>query len=68
MVYCGSSDVFSYPEDDSVLDPLLAQHLAFFGIDFSSLQKVSLSFDLHLSLQLLYTWSCLRQYIFKIQL
>jgi ubiquitin carboxyl-terminal hydrolase 5/13 len=39
--YCGSSDVFSYPEDDSVVDPLLAQHLAFFGIDFSALQKVS---------------------------
>lgn len=50
MVYSGSSDVFSYPEDDSVLDPLLAQHLAFFGIDFSSLQKVSLSFHLHLCL------------------
>uniref|UniRef100_A0A2C9UF01 Ubiquitin carboxyl-terminal hydrolase n=1 Tax=Manihot esculenta TaxID=3983 RepID=A0A2C9UF01_MANES len=30
-----AADVFSYPEDDSVLDPLLAQHLAFFGIDFS---------------------------------
>ena len=55
MVHCGSSDVFSYPEDDSVLDPLLAQHLAFFGIDFSSLQKVSLSFDLHL---------CLKTFIF----
>jgi ubiquitin carboxyl-terminal hydrolase 5/13 len=39
--HCGSSDVFSYPEDDSVVDPLLAQHLAFFGIDFSALQKVS---------------------------
>lgn len=37
----GSSDVFSYPEDESVLDPHLAEHLAFFGIDFSSLQKVS---------------------------
>lgn len=42
-MYCGSSDVFSYPEDESVLDPQLAQHLAFFGIDFSSLQKVSYS-------------------------
>lgn len=39
--FCGSSDVFSYPEDDSVEDPLLAQHLSHFGIDFSSLQKVS---------------------------
>ncbi|KAF5187537.1 Ubiquitin carboxyl-terminal hydrolase [Thalictrum thalictroides] len=37
------SDVFSYPEDESVEDPLLAQHLAFFGIDFSSLQKTELT-------------------------
>lgn len=40
----GSSDVYSYPEDDSVLDPLLAEHLAHFGIDFSSMQKVSNEF------------------------
>ncbi|KAF5730612.1 ubiquitin carboxyl-terminal hydrolase 14-like isoform X3 [Tripterygium wilfordii] len=38
-----AADVFSYPEDESVLDPLLAQHLAFFGIDFSSLQKTELT-------------------------
>lgn len=37
------ADVFSYPEDDSVLDPLLAQHLAHFGIDFSSLQKTEMT-------------------------
>ncbi|KAG5551182.1 hypothetical protein RHGRI_009572 [Rhododendron griersonianum] len=37
------SDVFSYPEDESVLDPLLAQHLAFFGIDFSSLRKTEMT-------------------------
>ncbi|KAL5548080.1 hypothetical protein UlMin_003311 [Ulmus minor] len=37
------ADVFSYPEDESVLDPLLAQHLAFFGIDFSSLQKTEMT-------------------------
>ncbi|MCD7471569.1 ubiquitin-specific protease ubp14 [Datura stramonium] len=37
-----NSDVFSYPEDESVVDPLLAQHLAHFGIDFSSLQKLLL--------------------------
>lgn len=37
------ADVFSYPEDDSVDDPLLAQHLAFFGIDFSSLQKTEMT-------------------------
>ncbi|KAH0852112.1 hypothetical protein HID58_094202 [Brassica napus] len=38
-----AADVYSYPEDDSVLDPLLAQHLAHFGIDFSSMQKVSMT-------------------------
>ncbi|CAA6670655.1 unnamed protein product [Spirodela intermedia] len=38
-----SADVFSYPEDDTVEDPLLAQHLAFFGIDFSSLQKTEMT-------------------------
>ncbi|KAF8414013.1 hypothetical protein HHK36_002011 [Tetracentron sinense] len=37
------ADVFSYPEDESVEDPLLAQHLAFFGIDFSSLQKTEMT-------------------------
>lgn len=37
------ADVFSYPEDDSVEDPLLAQHLAHFGIDFSSLQKTEMT-------------------------
>ncbi|XP_047156849.1 ubiquitin carboxyl-terminal hydrolase 14 [Vigna umbellata] len=38
-----AADVFSYPEDESVLDPQLAQHLAFFGIDFSSLQKTEMT-------------------------
>ncbi|KAK4750641.1 hypothetical protein SAY87_004123 [Trapa incisa] len=37
------ADVFSYAEDDSVLDPLLAQHLSFFGIDFSALQKTEMT-------------------------
>ncbi|MCD7462884.1 ubiquitin-specific protease ubp14 [Datura stramonium] len=37
------ADVFSYPEDESVVDPLLAQHLAHFGIDFSSLQKTEMT-------------------------
>jgi hypothetical protein len=36
------ADVYSYAEDDTVEDPLLADHLAHFGIDFSSLRKVSL--------------------------
>ncbi|KAH8502930.1 hypothetical protein H0E87_014298 [Populus deltoides] len=38
-----AADVFSYPEDDSVVDPLLALHLAFFGIDFSPLQKTEMT-------------------------
>ena len=39
------------------MDPLLAQHLAFFGIDFSSLQKVSMSLD--------HVVSCVGKFIFK---
>ncbi|KAG8364997.1 hypothetical protein BUALT_Bualt18G0057100 [Buddleja alternifolia] len=38
-----SSDVYSYDEDASVVDPLLAQHLQHFGIDFSSLQKTEMT-------------------------
>ncbi|KAL0301128.1 UNVERIFIED_CONTAM: Ubiquitin carboxyl-terminal hydrolase 14 [Sesamum radiatum] len=38
-----SSDVYSYDEDASVIDPLLAQHLQHFGIDFSSLQKTEMT-------------------------
>jgi len=34
------SDVYSYPEDDMVVDPLLADHLAHFGIDIMSMKKV----------------------------
>ncbi|KAM7250829.1 hypothetical protein ACFE04_022712 [Oxalis oulophora] len=41
--YSFISDVFSYSEDESVIDPLLAQHLQFFGIDFSSLQKTEMT-------------------------
>ncbi|XP_051133829.1 ubiquitin carboxyl-terminal hydrolase 14 [Andrographis paniculata] len=37
------ADVFSYEEDASVFDPLLAQHLQHFGIDFSSLQKTEMT-------------------------
>eukprot|EP00899_Mesostigma_viride_P006052 jgi/Mesvir1/15448/Mv06630-RA.3 len=38
-----TADVFSYAEDDSVEDPLLPQHLAHFGIDFSSLKKTEMT-------------------------
>lgn len=33
-------DVYSYDEDDMVLDPNLAEHLAHFGIDMLKMQKV----------------------------
>lgn len=32
-------DVYSYDEDDMVLDPYLAEHLAHFGIDIMSMKK-----------------------------
>ena len=32
-------DVYSYDEDDMVLDPKLAEHLAHFGIDIMSMKK-----------------------------
>ncbi|XP_057833693.2 ubiquitin carboxyl-terminal hydrolase 14 isoform X1 [Cryptomeria japonica] len=38
-----AADVYSYPEDEAVEDPFLAQHLSFFGIDFSSLKKTELT-------------------------
>jgi hypothetical protein len=37
-------DVFSYAEDDMVLDPLLEKHLAHFGINVNQMEKVSLLF------------------------
>ncbi|KAG6421313.1 hypothetical protein SASPL_117864 [Salvia splendens] len=42
-VVLSCSDVYSYAEDESVVDPLLAQHLQHFGIDFSSLQKTEMT-------------------------
>ncbi|VUZ55985.1 unnamed protein product [Hymenolepis diminuta] len=34
-----SAEVFSYPEDDMVTDPLLSQHLTHFGIDMQRARK-----------------------------
>jgi ubiquitin carboxyl-terminal hydrolase 5/13 len=34
--------VFSYPEDDMVLDPKLAEHLAHFGINMQTMTKACL--------------------------
>eukprot|EP01104_Vermistella_antarctica_P013150 TRINITY_DN3943_c0_g1_i5.p1 TRINITY_DN3943_c0_g1~~TRINITY_DN3943_c0_g1_i5.p1 ORF type:complete len:419 (-),score=97.25 TRINITY_DN3943_c0_g1_i5:88-1344(-) len=35
----GKADVYSYDEDDMVLDPLLRHHLAHFGIDIDAMKK-----------------------------
>ena len=35
-----SPDVYSYDEDDMVLDPKLPEHLAHFGIDMMTMEKV----------------------------
>jgi ubiquitin carboxyl-terminal hydrolase 5/13 len=35
----GKADVYSYYEDEMVNDPLLVQHLEFFGINISEMQK-----------------------------
>uniref|UniRef100_A0A667YQL2 Ubiquitin carboxyl-terminal hydrolase n=1 Tax=Myripristis murdjan TaxID=586833 RepID=A0A667YQL2_9TELE len=36
------ADVYSYDEDDMVLDPKLPEHLAHFGIDMMTMEKVGL--------------------------
>uniref|UniRef100_A0A1B0B9A1 Ubiquitin carboxyl-terminal hydrolase n=1 Tax=Glossina palpalis gambiensis TaxID=67801 RepID=A0A1B0B9A1_9MUSC len=35
----GKSDVFSYPEDDMVIDTKLAEHLSHFGINMAAMKK-----------------------------
>ncbi|XP_055909044.1 ubiquitin carboxyl-terminal hydrolase 5 [Eupeodes corollae] len=35
----GKADVFSYPEDDMVIDPNLNEHLSHFGINMTAMQK-----------------------------
>lgn len=37
-------DVYSYDEDDMVLDSKLPEHLAHFGIDMMTMEKVSFVF------------------------
>lgn len=38
----GKADVFSYDEDDMVVDSKLVQHLAHFGINVAQMEKVSM--------------------------
>lgn len=41
------ADVFSYDEDDMVEDPLLSDHLAHWGINITSMTKVTRSVLVH---------------------
>ncbi|ALC43107.1 CG12082 [Drosophila busckii] len=59
----GKSDVFSYPEDDMVLDPHLAKHLTHFGINMAAMQKCEKSMvELELEInQRIGEWSVLTE-------
>ncbi|EDW93854.1 ubiquitin carboxyl-terminal hydrolase 5 [Drosophila yakuba] len=59
----GKSDVFSYPEDDMVLDPHLERHLSHFGINMAAMKKseksmVELELDIN---QRIGEWSALTE-------
>ncbi|VDM57326.1 unnamed protein product [Angiostrongylus costaricensis] len=51
----GTADVFSYDEDDAVIDPNLDKHLAHFGIDMRSMKKTEKS-TLELELDMNQKW------------
>ncbi|EDW17518.1 ubiquitin carboxyl-terminal hydrolase 5 [Drosophila mojavensis] len=59
----GKSDVFSYPEDDMVLDPHLSKHLQHFGINMAAMQKCEKSMvELELEInQRIGEWSALTE-------
>lgn len=59
----GKGDVYSYAEDDMVLDPLLVQHLAHFGIRTAQLEKTEKSMvELELALnERIGEWSLLTE-------
>jgi ubiquitin carboxyl-terminal hydrolase 5/13 len=51
-------DVYSYDEDDAVEDPLLGEHLAFFGINIMRMEKFEKSTaELAVDLNTKYDWS-----------
>lgn len=63
----GGADVYSYAEDDMVLDPKLPEHLSHFGIDMMIMNKVreacyigmntySGNSDIHVHVHSLYYW------------
>ncbi|VDO87440.1 unnamed protein product [Heligmosomoides polygyrus] len=54
----GTADVFSYDEDDAVIDPNLEKHLAHFGIDPKSLKKTEKStLELELDMNQKWEWA-----------
>lgn len=59
----GKADVYSYPEDDMVEDPNLAQHLAHFGININLMEKTDRSMaELELDLnQKIGEWAALQE-------
>lgn len=59
----GKSDVFSYPEDDMVIDSKLEEHLAHFGINMAAMKKCEKSMvELELEInQRIGEWSLLTE-------
>uniref|UniRef100_A0A0K0CZ92 Ubiquitin carboxyl-terminal hydrolase n=1 Tax=Angiostrongylus cantonensis TaxID=6313 RepID=A0A0K0CZ92_ANGCA len=54
----GTADVFSYDEDDAVIDPNLDKHLAYFGIDMRSMKKTEKStLELELDMNQKWEWA-----------
>ncbi|KAK6728645.1 hypothetical protein RB195_005968 [Necator americanus] len=54
----GTADVFSYDEDDAVIDPNLEKHLAHFGIDARTLKKTEKStLELELDMNQKWEWA-----------
>ncbi|KHJ97456.1 UBA/TS-N domain protein [Oesophagostomum dentatum] len=54
----GTADVFSYDEDDAVVDPNLEKHLAHFGIDAKNLKKTEKStLELELDMNQKWEWA-----------
>ena len=58
----GKGDVFSYPEDDMVEDPHLAEHLKHFGINIANLVKTDKTVaEMELELNQSYEWKLLTE-------
>ncbi|KAH9255761.1 hypothetical protein BASA81_006155 [Batrachochytrium salamandrivorans] len=57
-----TADVYSYAEDDMVIDPLLVEHLAHFGIVTGELNKTDRSMsEMEVDLNASYDWSRISQ-------